>query len=73
MTTIVMVSCGPRGCATGAAWNEVFEELAFAYAGCDTGRKFSATTAFGITETIKGSSDALRTVFSLLLDISSET
>lgn len=34
---------------------------------CDErGRKFSATTAFGITDTISGSRDARRTVFSLL-------
>jgi hypothetical protein len=32
----------------------------------ESGRKFSATTALGMTETIKGSREALSTVFSLL-------
>jgi hypothetical protein len=36
----------------------------------ETGRKFSATTALGMTETMSGSSEALSTVFSLLRRVS---
>lgn len=65
MTITVMISSGSMGCrGPGALCCTVSCEL------CERGRKFSATTALGITETMRGSSEALRTVFSLLLLVS---
>jgi hypothetical protein len=55
----VIISSGPS--ALGRMGSPVSSER---------GRKFSATTAFGITDTMSGSSDARRTVFSLLLGVS---
>ena len=58
---MVMMSSGPIGCLGPGALvcPESFESY-------ERGRKFSATTALGMTETMRGSRDALRTVFSLL-------
>lgn len=59
---MVMVSFGPMRCGTsdGGASGLLGRGL------YDLGRKFSATTALGITDTISGSRDARKTVFSLL-------
>ena len=69
MTTMVMVSWGPRGRAGGGSWPK---ECWGTSAGFVYGLKFSATTALGITDTIRGSSDALSTVFSLLAQESAQ-
>jgi hypothetical protein len=57
---MVIVSLGPkvRGIAAVLPSSASASE-------CDSGRKFSETTALGMTETISGSSEARRTVFSL--------
>lgn len=65
MATTVIVPSGPIGCG-------IVTLLCVSRVSWDNGRKFSATTALGMTETMRGSRDALRTQFSLLfkLDIS---
>ena len=76
---MVMGSCGPR-CRAGRGW--LFAKPvapgtgAEAKLGCEdeedddelcvSGLKLSATTAFGMTETMSGSKEARSTVFSLL-------
>ena len=61
MATTVIVPSGPIG-----LWR-AGEVLGFASrASWERGRKFSATTALGMTETMRGSREALRTQFSLL-------
>lgn len=61
MATMVIVSFGPKCCGgPGALLRRGSIES------CDSGRKFSATTALGMTETMSGSRDARRTQFSLL-------
>ena len=68
MTTMVIVSCGPRcwdGRGGGRA-SRLLEDDSLLLALESKGLKLSATTALGITETINGSKDARRTVFSLL-------
>lgn len=62
MTTMVIMSLGPRRCGDASGAKDTLGEV-----GQSRGRKFSATTALGMTETMRGSSEARRTVFSLLL------
>ena len=58
----MIVSFGPITCGAGrGSWPEVFSTD-----GYDRGRKFSATSALGMTDTMRGSKEARRTVFSLL-------
>lgn len=69
MTTMVIVSFGPSDCKVcggGGGRAEVFG-LACAWASSDgcSGRKLEATTALGMTDTMSGSREARRTVFSL--------
>jgi len=65
---MLMISCGPKWCGIGFGNGMFAVPLCKLRIGeCDErGRKFSATTAFGMTDTISGSRDARRTVFSLL-------
>ena len=59
---MVIMSFGPRRWGEGSGAKPAPGED-----GESLGWKFSATTALGMTETINGSSEARRTVFSLLL------
>lgn len=66
MTTTVIVSSGPIGVGDGRGSAGELGIWSGALGVYDNGQKFSATTAFGITDTIRGSKEARRTVFSLL-------
>jgi hypothetical protein len=66
MTTIVIGSSGPIGRGDRGGSGGELRVWSGGRVVCDNGQKFSATTAFGMTETINGSSEARRTVFSLL-------
>ena len=65
MTTMVIVSWGPS-CWGGGGGGRASCGFILRFFCRASGWKFSATTALGITETIRGSREARRTVFSLL-------
>lgn len=67
---MVIVSSGPIGGGDGRGSEGEVGIWSGTRGVYDKGRKFSATTAFGMTETIKGSNEARRTVFSLLCLVS---
>lgn len=73
MTTIVMRSFGLRGAVVtgGGGGRSGIVDFGLSTSCGSSGRKLEATTALGMTETIKGSSDALSTVFSLLRRVNS--
>jgi hypothetical protein len=71
MTTMVMISVGPSARGVGEVgreptyWRVSARLSELVVSEWDSGWKFSATTALGMTLTMSGSSDARRTVFSL--------
>ena len=62
---MVMVSCGPS-CWGGGGGGRASCGFILRFFCRASGRKFSATTALGITDTMRGSREARKTVFSLL-------
>lgn len=66
-----MISVGPKARGVGDAgrdptdWRAMARLSELVVSEYDNGLKFSATTAFGITLTMRGSREARRTVFSL--------
>ena len=67
---MVIVSVGPT-CFSDDAKGRVSSlagKACLLLASADKGSKLSATTAFGMTDTIRGSKEARSTVFSLLND-----
>lgn len=65
MTTMVIVSRGPS-CWGGGGGGRASYGFILRFFWRASGWKFSATTALGITDTMSGSREARRTVFSLL-------